>query len=422
MKFLEKRMFYRLFLIFVLTLFIAEYVVMRLVPYYLIDSYKNEVYIDLNNALLNHNSNDDVCVVEYESNHDGKLMFYNLTSECSDPFTLELYDKIVKSSDIGLEMIFNERVYFISYLYDEERLFVSYIDKTDVYEIIDSITMIIHLVVSPVFVIFIFLGLLIVRSITKSLDILLKQVSYITDKDINQKLDINRKDEIGNLSKAIEKLRLDLLEKENKQRDVFQNISHNLKTPIMVIQSYTEAIKDGVFTHDDMDIPLAVITEETERLDRRVRDILTLTKLEHFYESDILLHDIYIKDLIEDVINRMKLKNKDIKWNVEIKDVLYFGNEEMWVLVIENILSNAIRYAKSVIKVTVSENIIALYNDGEKVSDEMLDIIFQPYEKGKSGEFGMGMAIVYKTLQIFGYEIEVRNTKEGVLFIISKYT
>lgn len=78
------------------------------------------------------------------------------------------------------------------------------------------------------------------------------------------------------------------------------------------------------------------------------------------------------------------------------------------------------RYAKTEIKITLKQNRIVLFNDGEKIDEDFLDVIFTPYRKGIKGEYGLGLSIVKKTLNIINYDIKIKNNKKGVSFIIYK--
>ena len=61
-----------------------------------------------------------------------------------------------------------------------------------------------------------------------------------------------------------------------------------------------------------------------------------------------------------------------------------------------------------------------MYNDGEQIDKDFLEVIFTPFRKGIKGEFGLGLSIVKKTLNLMDYDIIVRNEKKGVSFIISR--
>ena len=78
------------------------------------------------------------------------------------------------------------------------------------------------------------------------------------------------------------------------------------------------------------------------------------------------------------------------------------------------------RYAKKEIKITAKNNKIVLYNDGDKIDDNLLEIVFNPYRKGVKGSFGLGLSIVKKSLNIMNYDIYIKNERKGVSFIIYK--
>ncbi len=76
------------------------------------------------------------------------------------------------------------------------------------------------------------------------------------------------------------------------------------------------------------------------------------------------------------------------------EDVYFQGYRENLYTVIDNILDNAKRYAKTKIKIILRKDRLRIYNDGEAIDEQFLNSIFKPYEKGSKGEFGLGMSIV----------------------------
>ena len=113
--------------------------------------------------------------------------------------------------------------------------------------------------------------------------------------------------------------------------------------------------------------------------------------------------------------------NKEIDFITEIyKKSKYYGTNEHWETIFDNLLGNFMRYAKKTIKITAKQNKLILYNDGENIDKNLLEGIFTPFRKGIKGEFGLGLSIVKKTLNIMDYDIIIRNEKKGVSFIITK--
>jgi hypothetical protein len=86
-----------------------------------------------------------------------------------------------------------------------------------------------------------------------------------------------------------------------------------------------------------------------------------------------------------------------------------------------DVMLNAIRYAKTKIKIILKKDRLRIFNDGEPIDDKFTDSKFKPYEKGSKGQFGLGMSIVKKTVDFFGMDLRVVNEETGgVSFIIEK--
>ena len=117
-------------------------------------------------------------------------------------------------------------------------------------------------------------------------------------------------------------------------------------------------------------------------------------------------------------IDKFKLQRPDINWEVHLEDKnnIFNGTYDMWETIIDNLLNNFMRYTDKVIRITVKNNKIVLYNDGNNIDEKILNDLFTPYKKGIKGQFGLGLSIVKKTITLFGYDITVKNEKKGVLY------
>ena len=76
------------------------------------------------------------------------------------------------------------------------------------------------------------------------------------------------------------------------------------------------------------------------------------------------------------------------------------------------------RYAKTKIRITLKNNLLEVYNDGDNIDDDRLDKLFKPYEKGNKGKFGLGLSIVKKVVETYGYNVTGENLNDGVVFRI----
>ena len=225
-------------------------------------------------------------------------------------------------------------------------------------------------------------------------------------------------DEIKVLSNAIDEMKVTLSKADEYKNQMYQNISHDFKTPLTVIKSYIEAIEDGV---QDEKHGLKIIKQEIEKLEIKVHSLLYLNKLTYFKDMDGYKSDIInITDILKQSVSKFKLTRPDIKWQIDILDKKtdFRGSTDMWEAIIDNILSNFIRYADKIIKITVKGHRIIFYNDGPNIDEGILNDMFTPYKKGIKGQFGLGLSIVKQTLSLLGYEVLAKNVKTGIEFII----
>ena len=227
-------------------------------------------------------------------------------------------------------------------------------------------------------------------------------------------------DELNELNITIDEVNRQLKEKDEYKNMMFQNLSHELKTPIAVIQSYVEGVEDEVV---DKDEAIKIIAEETANLSNQVKAILQINKIDYMKDSKEYLDSrIRIDKVIHDAVEKHKLIRTDIEFIVNIEDNEYnyefVGTEDMWKTVLDNILGNFIRYAKTKIVIKIEDKKIILENDGDKLDENIIKKMFLPYVKGEKGQTGLGLSIVKKTVNIFGYDITASNTNDGVKFVI----
>ena len=228
-------------------------------------------------------------------------------------------------------------------------------------------------------------------------------------------------DELNSLAIAIDNMHDYLKEQEEYKNQMYQNISHDFKTPITVMKSYIEASEDGIETKDKT---ITIIKEQLKKLEIKVHSLLYLNKLNYIQDKKENLKIQYdVGKTIYAAVDKFKLTRPDIKFVLDIdsKNTIFRGSSDMWEAIMDNILSNFMRYADKIIKISVKNNKIILYNDGPNIDDNVLNNIFTPYEKGIKGVFGLGLSIVKKTLHFLEYDIIIENDKKrGVRFIIKE--
>lgn len=313
---------------------------------------------------------------------------------------------------------YNHKTYYYYTLTNEtlKKIAISndnYINKTKaaILSVIFPIVLLTFLVIGMMLVLW---SSLIVRKIQKLKD----KIDNIDNPNYNHNLYFDSDDEMRSLSFAIEDMRLSLMHQEEYRNQMYQNISHDFKTPLTVIKSYIEACEDGVTSSEEA---LPVIKEQTAKLENKVRSLLYLNKLDYLKDTKVELVQVDMTEIINSEVEKFKYHNKDIKFIVEVdKKSKYLGTVEHWETIFDNLLSNSMRYTKTKIKITAKQNKIILYNDGDNIDEALLSGIFTPFRKGIKGEFGLGLSIVKKTLNLMKYDISIKNEKVGVSFIITK--
>lgn len=245
--------------------------------------------------------------------------------------------------------------------------------------------------------------------------------NYIEDirKDKKSELKIDRGDEIGIVSNELVVMKEEIDRQNKTKEEMIHNISHDLKTPIALIKSYSQSVKDDIYPYGDKDASMDIIIENADRLDGKVKSLLYLNRLD-FLSNESINNEVDMKMLIEHIALQLQGMHPEIEIETDLAFVSFKGDEECWRICIENILENAYRYVNSKIRITLKQDYLEIYNDGESIDNENIEALFKPYEKGTKGQFGLGLSIVHKTCTMYNYNVTATNRDVGVSFIIEK--
>lgn len=328
----------------------------------------------------------------------------------------EILSKINKEEG---KFLYNKKVYYYSTITSNNTKKIALTGSSYINDMRISIFKIILLVVGITFIIVSMVILIWSNSLVNRIKKLKEKIDNLNNDNYNHKIKYDYEDEISTLEVALEKMRVYLKEEEEYKNQMYQNISHDFKTPITVMKSYIEAFEDGVITDKEA---VKVSKEQLSKLEGKVHSLLYLNKLNYFKDKkDIIKERCDVSKVVFDSVDKFSLVRNDVKFTLDIdeKNTIFKGSSEMWEAIIDNILNNFIRYANKEIKITIKNNKITLFNDGPNIDKDVLNNIFSPFEKGVNGVFGLGLSIVKKTLTFLNYDINIQNTKNGVKFIIS---
>lgn len=309
-------------------------------------------------------------------------------------------------------------------------------------------------IISFAIIIVLLLSYIYANLISKPLIKLNKVAKQMSDLDFSVKSDIESDDEIGTLAKTLNFLSLNLdnalshlktanekllkdIEKEkaleNMRKDFIAGVSHELKTPIALIQGYAEGIKDNVADEEGRDFYLDVIIDESNKMESLVTDMLELSKLESPNFS-LTLASFNIKVLIETICQKLNsfIIDKNIVLTLNLYDSYVNADEFRIEQVLINFLTNAIRHTpdNGFIKITLknfdeSNVILSVENSGSQISeDDSANIWNKFYKVDKSrsrtfGGTGLGLSIVKNILHLHKSKFGVHNTESGVEFFFT---
>lgn len=260
------------------------------------------------------------------------------------------------------------------------------------------------------------------RYLSKPIVKLEKHVKNIADQEWHDPVEVNRNDEIGKLGQTIEKMRQHLVRKDEAQQTLLQNISHDLKTPVMVIRGYARSVNDGIFPKGDLSSTMDVIEDESEKLEKKIRDLLYLTKLDFLSTRKPRKSEFRIDALIREEVERIRWAKPDLNWKLVLEEGRIVGDSEQWEKLIENLFENSLRYADQVISVSITQDpsnlFLSIWNDGPPIDEDMLEHLFEPFQKGQKGEFGIGLSIVKRIADLHGAKVWAANERNGAAFYI----
>ncbi|WP_242836969.1 sensor histidine kinase [Dehalobacter restrictus] len=239
---------------------------------------------------------------------------------------------------------------------------------------------------------------------------------------------------INELRQANEKLMEDI-ERERKiddmRKEFISNVSHELKTPIALIQGYAEGLKVNVNeSEEDKDFYCNVIIDESAKMNKLVKQLLELSQIDAGY-TRLEKTDFDLNELVEFVLrkNMLPIKEKNIQLTQEIQDKFTVNADiDRIEQIIVNYLVNAINHADQRKEINVKlektgqKARVSVFNSGTPIPEEALDKIwtsFYKVDKARTrsyGGTGLGLSIVRATQEQHGNAYGVQNVENGVEF------
>lgn len=264
------------------------------------------------------------------------------------------------------------------------------------------------------------------RSITRPIKRLTRFMKAFSIGKKRQSFECHTGDEIEDLGYYFNEMTNKIYEYDEKQKAFLQNASHELKTPLMSIQGYVEAIKDGVVDGEEVEDSLDIIIEESQRLKKIVDEIIFLTKVENAHEI-FDFKEYVVQDIIKTVVEKLNLlaKEKGVTITQDLQEnILGYFDEDKLMRAFINVIANCIRYAENEVQIEVSDFgsmiKVLIRDDGKGFESGETAKVFDRFYKGENGSTGLGLAITKAVVESHGGTIKAGNSDEkGALFEIT---
>lgn len=277
------------------------------------------------------------------------------------------------------------------------------------------------------------IGVILSRSITRPIRELTKATHAMADGNLNQKVNVRSRDEIGELAQSFNKMSSDLSRSFNLRKQMTADIAHELRTPLSLILGHAEGVHDGVLepTRENFEI----IREEAERLENLVNDLRTLS-LADAGELSVDFQPVNVNDLMSDVYTHyISLFNQQrIALNLKPAPDILLANLDpgRFTQVLGNILDNALRYTPAGGQVEMAtkpiENKIqiSIQDNGRGVTPEEAAHLFDRFYRADesrtrdrdAGGSGLGLAIAKSIIEMHRGNIWAESEKGKGLRVV----
>ena len=225
----------------------------------------------------------------------------------------------------------------------------------------------------------------------------------------------------------------DKMTEEEARKKYVSDVSHELKTPVAIIASYAEGLKEGVSSDpEDVAYYCDVIIDESEKMNVMIKKLATLNKLEQG-SSEVIMERFNVIEVIDGLLNRMApiISENEINLYFNNENVIYVWSDEfLFEEALINYINNAMNHVdeNKIIKIYAEPYAqrvrITVYNSGKNIAEEEIDKIWGKFYKidtartREYGGSGLGLSIVKAIADSLEQKCGVYNMADGVAFWI----
>jgi two-component system, OmpR family, sensor histidine kinase VanS len=384
------------------------------------------------------------------------LYFRNNQTAISELFKVRTSEQIQTANfdAVGVRLIsnteFSRNVVYLNKVADNTFILTIFITERpeDITNILGAYNFTIYLVVIALAVV---MSILVSRFISKPIVTIDNAAKEISNLNFDVVVQESQNVEVSSLSKSINTMAVNLkntvqkLNQRNQEvtslyeeqldqielrKKFISAISHELKTPLMVMNITAQGILDGIFDEEEQQVELQKILNEVGTLDSMIKDLLDVYKLDEL-RLDMDIEKVNLRSLTERQLENVDnlIQRYELELSIEAdRNVSVMASPKFMGMVISNILTNAIKYTPNNNKIDIKIHSIKdkieyrVTNYGTTIPEELLENIWEPFfrvdesrtKNTKSKGTGLGLYIVAETLKAHRFDYGIENVKNGV--------
>ena len=362
-------------------------------------------------------------------------------------FVIEVYDNpdVLKEDNLTYYEVKNEDIYQINYIYEFE--FGDYLIISTKIQSLQNFELVLNKINTSqsiaMFITILILSLLISTSISRPLKKINRYAKDISNLEFESELDIKRNDEFRDLVSSLNEMTFNLKQsytklhdvnselnsdiefekiQEEKKKQLIYTINHELKTPLSVMKGMIEGMIDGIGRYKDKDKYLSELLLQIDKIEGIAKDLTYTLKLEDKVKPDEFVNTEHILHNFESLEEFAALKEVKINKSIVLEDLLI--NEELLLILVTNLVKNAITYTESnsITIHTEAKNefyTLTVRNQGH-IKEEDIDRIFESFYRSdylntdKTGS-GLGLSIVKQICDLYSYDYKIFNDNTDVV-------
>lgn len=317
-------------------------------------------------------------------------------------------------------------LYSIRVQLDEGERVYRYSAIKDIYK--ERLPMIASSLLAIVLVVF-FLTRVVIRRISRRIDSVLattaNKLARITEYGLGDQIDTSdiRDENLLALVQSYNSAQEQLKQHSKHQEQMLQYISHELNTPLMIIASYAEAAREGLYPKGSLASSLEVIEDNVDRMGRKVFDLLNVARIESEH-TDMPKQEVRIDTMLRSAVDEISGLYPGVSSVVSCPSRISLqGYPSACKTMFEGLALNAFKRAGGSVAITVealgsSRVRISAYDDGPMISPEAQEALFDPFAYRQGDDSGVNLALIKRIVGIHGGTIAYEPSRIGALLAI----